>query len=289
MRIDRQKFIALVRETAFGARMTRYQVNGVLAILDAWAALAPDAIASWIAYALATAKWETAHTMQPIAEFGKGRGRKYGVPVGPYRQVYYGRGFVQLTWLENYRKATEELRKRGFMRANEDLVREPSLAMRDDIAAAIMVLGMVEGWFTGHKLARHFNERVTEWEQARRIINGMDKAGQIARIARQFYEALLASRTSEIPIPAPVPAPPVAPPPVPTSSARPVLRIGAEGKDVETLQRLLNAQRIVLGVDGNFGRLTEAAVKRFQQSRMLVADGVVGPRTWTALETKAAA
>ena len=287
MRIDRQKFIALVRETAFGARMTRYQVNGVLAILDAWAALAPDAIASWIAYALATAKWETAHTMQPIAEFGKGRGRKYGAPVGPYRQVYYGRGFVQLTWLENYRKATEELRKRGFMRANEDLVREPSLAMRDDIAAAIMVLGMVEGWFTGHKLARHFNERVTDWREARRIINGMDKADQIARIARQFHEALLASRASEIP--APVPAPPVAPPPAPTSGARPVLRRGAQGEAVETLQKLLNASRIVIGVDGDFGWLTEAAVIRFQKSRMLVADGVVGRRTWAALEKQASA
>jgi putative chitinase len=58
------------------------------------------------------------------------------------------------------------------------------------------------------------------------------------------------------------------------------LRIGSKGPEVERLQRLLN----VKPADGDFGPKTAAAVKQFQQSHGLVADGVVGQRTWDALE-----
>lgn len=61
--------------------------------------------------------------------------------------------------------------------------------------------------------------------------------------------------------------------------ARPVLRRGDEGDDVEELQRLLRMNL----VDGDFGPATEGAVKNFQLRAGLVADGVVGPKTWAAL------
>ncbi|MFI8192088.1 peptidoglycan-binding protein [Streptomyces sp. NPDC085946] len=62
------------------------------------------------------------------------------------------------------------------------------------------------------------------------------------------------------------------------------LRTGSTGDQVRAAQWLLNAQGFNAGaVDGQFGSGTEAAVRSFQTARQLTADGVVGPRTWTAL------
>jgi len=63
------------------------------------------------------------------------------------------------------------------------------------------------------------------------------------------------------------------------------LRKGAQGKSVEQLQKLLNTynKNTSLTVDGDFGSATLNAVKRFQESAGLTADGVVGPKTWQAL------
>ncbi len=76
-------------------------------------------------------------------------------------------------------------------------------------------------------------------------------------------------------------------PSVSTSSvARPTLRFGARGAAVSTLQAQLNAKAGGrLKVDGIFGSLTLSSVKAFQRSRGLVVDGVVGPRTWAALDS----
>lgn len=58
---------------------------------------------------------------------------------------------------------------------------------------------------------------------------------------------------------------------------------GDQGSAVTALQHLLNHHAAGIGVDGQFGPLTEGAVKTFQRSRGLVDDGVVGPQTWGAL------
>ena len=64
----------------------------------------------------------------------------------------------------------------------------------------------------------------------------------------------------------------------------PVLRRGDGGEWVMFLQRLLESYLFpVGGVDGVFGANTESAVKRFQESKGLVRDGIVGPKTWEAL------
>jgi peptidoglycan L-alanyl-D-glutamate endopeptidase CwlK len=70
-----------------------------------------------------------------------------------------------------------------------------------------------------------------------------------------------------------------------TSSSHPTLRMNARGDAVRALQEalagagLLNAS----GADGVFGSGTLAAVKKFQQSKGLTADGIVGSATWEAL------
>ena len=63
----------------------------------------------------------------------------------------------------------------------------------------------------------------------------------------------------------------------------PLLRRGSSGQPVRSLQYLLRARGLSVSVDGAFGRQTDAAVRAFQRSRGLVADGVVGPRTWNRL------
>lgn len=63
----------------------------------------------------------------------------------------------------------------------------------------------------------------------------------------------------------------------------PSLRFGNSGLSVRILQRLLLANGYPIRVDGNFGALTETAVKAFQSNRNLTIDGVVGQRTWSEL------
>src|SRR6218665_2347964 len=64
-----------------------------------------------------------------------------------------------------------------------------------------------------------------------------------------------------------------------------VLRKGTKGNQVAQLQKLLNAfnKNTSLTVDGDFGAATLTAVKQFQQSAGLTADGIVGTKTWQAL------
>ncbi len=148
----------------------------------------------WLAYMLATVKWETAHTMQPIAEYGKGRGYAYGRPDPVTRQTYYGRGLVQLTWKRNYECMGRLL---GI-----DLVAKPELALDLGLATQILFEGMLRadsgvGDFTGMALEDCFNDQTEDWVKARKIINGTDRDDEIADIGQQFYAALEAAYVGE--------------------------------------------------------------------------------------------
>ena len=63
----------------------------------------------------------------------------------------------------------------------------------------------------------------------------------------------------------------------------PIVRRGARGHPVKTLQHLLRAHGQTIAVDGIFGPATEAAVRACQSSRGLAVDGIVGPHTWGAV------
>ncbi len=158
--------------------------------------------AAYTAYALATAYHETAHTMQPVKEYGgtayymrkydvtgdnPTRARKYGNTASGDGAKYAGRGYVQLTWKVNYAKASTML---GI-----DLVNYPDRAMDPDIASDIMIGGMEQGWFTGKALRHYLPSRGTanraQFKKARYVINGTDKADLIADYALRFQEALI--------------------------------------------------------------------------------------------------
>ena len=172
-------------------RLNQSQVDGFNAIIKAineWGGDAKNPL--YVAYMLATAWHETAHTMKPIEEYGKGKGRKYGSNIDingtrytGLKHFYYGRGYVQLTWLTNYKNMGKVL--------GVDLVNKPELALNPDIAAKIMLYGMLNGSFTGRKLFDYLRKGTTEeFKQARRIINGTDKALNIAYQAEAFLRAV---------------------------------------------------------------------------------------------------
>ena len=65
----------------------------------------------------------------------------------------------------------------------------------------------------------------------------------------------------------------------PVPDGRPTLRRGSLGDSVKDVQSKLHLQ-----IDGEFGPNTEAAVRQFQREKALVPDGIVGPKTWAAID-----
>lgn len=126
-----------------------------------------------LAYVLATAYHETAHTMKPVREYG---GEAYLKSKKYY--PYVGMGYVQLTWDYNYKKAGQFL--------GVDFISNPKLLLEPKYAVPILIQGMQEGWFTGKKLSDYITLQKSDLVGARRIINGMDKAEQIAKYAREY-------------------------------------------------------------------------------------------------------
>lgn len=172
----RANFYNSVRTSLFSGKLTTQQVTTMEKMLDFWQTHFTDGKdpLTWLAYTFATAYHETAKTFGPIAEFGKGRGKPYF--------PYYGRGLVQLTWSTNYKKAS------GLV--GIDLYKNPEKALEVDVAVPIIFIGMNNGLFTGKKYSDYLTEKRTDYTNARRIINGTDRATLIAGYARKFEAAL---------------------------------------------------------------------------------------------------
>lgn len=184
----------LIRRALGRGKLSQKQVDGINAILAATKGLHP----TWRAYMLATTWWETGRTMQPVREtlaatdeaavnrlersWKAGRMPQVRTPYwrfDPEGKTWLGRGYVQLTHKKNYARAAKEI---GI-----DLLGVPSLAMKPEHAARILVEGSKGGWFTGRKLSDFLPG---DYVGARRIINGTDKAHEIAALAKTFEEAL---------------------------------------------------------------------------------------------------
>ncbi len=136
-----------------------------------------------LAYVLATAYHESAHTWNPsIREYGRGKGRKYGMPYPKTGEIYYGRGLCQLTWFYNYESFSKIL--------GVNFLKDPDLALDAKNSVDILMIGMRDGTFTRHKLNMYFDEDTTDWVGARKIINGTDRANLIASYAKEFYKQL---------------------------------------------------------------------------------------------------
>lgn len=138
-----------------------------------------------IAYILATAEHES-HLGQWMTELASGWAYEGRSDLGNTQPGdgprYKGRGFVQITGRYNY---TDWSGRLGI-----DLVKNPKKAAQPPIAAKILVIGMRDGTFTSYKLNDYIHGATRDFYNARRIINHLDRAADIAAIAKEYYRVL---------------------------------------------------------------------------------------------------
>jgi len=123
-----------------------------------------------LAYIFATVYHETAHTMKPIKEMG---GEKYLQSKKYY--PWFGRGYVQITWEENYAKY-------GITNADD--------ALKPEIAMHVLFDGMLNGKFTGRRLDRYVNLKESNFASARQVVNKLDQYVLIAQYAKEYDQLL---------------------------------------------------------------------------------------------------
>lgn len=174
-------------------------LNAILGALDGWPI-------SWAGYALGTSYLETAGTMLPIKEYGgdsyfrrmydieglrPAKAKELGNLTPGDGAKYAGRGYVQLTGRTNYARADKIA---ADLLRGQSLLSKPDLAMRTDVAARIMRDGMEKGWFTGKKLAdflpRDRPGTIEDFKRARAVINGSDRAADVAAYSAHFRDGL---------------------------------------------------------------------------------------------------
>lgn len=219
--MDRSAFFAAVRARPFGGSLTQQQVDGMNVLLDQWRALYPDAPAHHIANNLAQVHRETGGRMVAIKEtvmpshrdinpsdaevirrldVAFAAGRLPWVRTPYWRDGWFGRGHIQLTHRLNYERMGKRL--------GVDLVGNRDLALDPVISARVAIVGMVEGMFTGRKLADFtFPAALNEPppRNPRRIVNGQDGSDAVvARMHRDFADALTAAEYRPGAAPAPV-------------------------------------------------------------------------------------
>ncbi|WP_292003380.1 hypothetical protein [Chlorobium sp.] len=197
MALERNFFFDYARRVLFDGKFRQRQVDGLNLLLDYWDRYFPQDDMRWLAYALATVHYEVDRTMQPIREHGSEAyfRKMYDIEGDNPRKArllgnihpgdgarFCGRGFVQLTGRRNYEDWSARL--------DIDLAGNPDLALEGSIAATILFEGMRLGTFTGKGFADYFNTEKTDWINARRIVNHLDKANLIAGFARNYLIAL---------------------------------------------------------------------------------------------------
>lgn len=198
--MNQASFFNSIRANIFGGHLSQTQVDGINALLDAWANHGGTDLRA-LAYVLGTVYHEAGSGFKPVREgFAKSTDEaiqhvtalfdahkiktNYALPADN-GQSYFGRGFVQITWKGNY-EAFQTILK-------IPLVANPDLALQTQVSAEIAIIGMMRGVFTGKKLTDYFNDHEADYVNARRIINGMDQASLIANYAQNFYTALTAA------------------------------------------------------------------------------------------------
>jgi len=192
-------FWGVIRDNLFRGKMTQGVVDTINVITDTYYGEAGgNAVPEHLAYILATAYHESYHRSKnpewhPVREgfaktnegaikavtklYEQGKiSHNYAIP-HTNGHSYYGRGYVQITWPENYRKMGRRL---GI-----DLYGNPDLALERSVAAKLLVIGMLDGLYTGRKLSDYGSHDFDAYN-ARRIINGLDKA----ELIKGYYEIL---------------------------------------------------------------------------------------------------
>ena len=175
--IDLGVFFSAIRKTLFPNGLTKGQVDGMEKTIAYWEEKWSRMPLDEMAYVLATIYHETGKVMRPVKEGG---GQQYLRSKKYY--PYIGVGLVQVTWSANW--------KRWGINSIEDGLSWP-------IALRATFEGMVTGAFTGKRLSDYIGKGRRDYVNARRVINGVDKAQLIAGYAEKFRAALIAAEQHE--------------------------------------------------------------------------------------------
>lgn len=213
--IDKTKFYAGIRKVYDVYDDAGLHYAGTDAIIDQWNADSRLSDLRWLAYILATAYHETAFKMYPVREtLAKTDGaavramerspyyqrlqRKYWRQNSETGEYYFGRGYVQLTHDFNYQKADKRFDIDPDQNRDESYYWNPENALDPEKAIRVTYDGMVYGWYVPSRcLLRHFEpNREADWIEARKIINGTDRADQIAEHATNFLVELRAAKST---------------------------------------------------------------------------------------------
>lgn len=198
--MDHSVFYSRIRHSLFGGSLNQSAVDNINIVLQYWDDTHSGEPDNQLAYILATVLAEVGRNMRPVRETfatsdAQARARlshkTYAQSVPPHGHAYYGRGYVQLTWLRNYQRQENVL--------SEPLVQEPDLALRTDIAIQVLVGGMMAGDFNahGHGLPHYVNTQGQDFVEARRTVNILDRAHEIADYATRFLNAIEAAQLAE--------------------------------------------------------------------------------------------
>lgn len=185
--LNMRLFFDKARQRPFERALTVEAVHDIETIARRWFQTETGTIEQ-LAYILATAFWETARfkTMEEYADGKAYEGRTdLGNTVPGDGPRYKGRGFPMLTGRRNY-TYWQQLTGRP-------LIAQPALATDAVLSARILIEGMMRGTFTGKKLPDYVNETIVDYRDARRVVNGTDKALEISNIAYSFLDAIKAA------------------------------------------------------------------------------------------------
>lgn len=204
MKFDRKRFFGDYR-VRFGP-IKQVQVDGLSFLLDQIERDAQFTMVRSVAYLLATVKGETG-TYQPRREIRADaikNPKLFKLQERYWPTGFFGRGYVQITWEKNYRLAGEKLAGLQVVVTEgaapitiqpNTFTRQPNHVMVPTISYLIASRGMREGWFTGKKLGDFIKEGLPpDYRNARRVINGIDRADEFAGFANKFELLLRASK-----------------------------------------------------------------------------------------------
>jgi peptidoglycan hydrolase-like protein with peptidoglycan-binding domain len=176
---------AIINSSAVDYSIRYYAEQSIPIILEKVQELGVDDPAQ-VAYILATADHESL-LGKYMEELASGAAYEWRTDLGNNQpgdgRRFKGRGYVQITGRINYTDWSNRL--------NLDLVNNVNWVSEPDIAATILVQGMVEGTFTGARLSDYINPYQIDFWNARRIVNGTDRASKIADDAQRYYDVLI--------------------------------------------------------------------------------------------------
>lgn len=197
--VDRTRFFNKYR-TLFRERLTQEQVDALELLL--YYIERDDRHTMWehFAYLLGSFKLETNNTYKPVTEaywlstgaayrwcenkygYKTDKGKELGNTAAGDGFKYRGHGLIQITGKSNFRKMSPVI---GL-----DLVNDPDATLRLDVSYTIASYGCAHGIFTGRRLNQYIYPGHVDYRNARRVVNGMNKARSIEWNSRMFLQCL---------------------------------------------------------------------------------------------------